>query len=100
MKKLIITTCITSAAISTAVCFAVTSQNDLKNLNALEMANIEAITKSESPNLAKGYKLTNCHANNTDEITGQKCKLANYWDECYYTQAWGNCKEKDDENEK
>ena len=92
MKKLIITTCLTAAALSTAVCFTVTSQDNLKNLSALEMANIEAITKSEGPNTANGYFLTECYsASNPNVITGMTCKQRNYWDSCSYSMAKGDC---------
>ncbi len=94
MKKIIIISCLSAVAVSAAVCLATTPQRTSSNLNALEMANIEALTRSEiNVGEAQGYILTPCYKDNDPqkEITGHRCKQGLPTDICKYSQAKGTC---------
>lgn len=100
MKKFIISTFAISLAIAATIAYSTNNRNDLNNLTPLEIANIEAISRAENPNNAAGYYLTACYANKSypDAITGRTCKLRNWYDQCSYSMAWGDCSDQNNEN--
>lgn len=99
MKKSIITTFVVCAAIGSSIAITSTQQNDISGLNPIELANIEALTRGESPNTANGRYLTECHANKAYPhiVTGYTCKQRNYYDQCLYSMAYGDCSDQYDE---
>ena len=87
------------AAIGSSIAITSTRQNDISDLNPIELANIEALTRGESPNTADGYFLTNCYANTAypHYPTGATCKLRNYYDQCLYSMSYGDGSDQYDE---
>lgn len=56
-------------------------------LSSLAMANIEALTRSENPNVADGHVLTDCYKNSSIDPsvqikTGTKCVRAEWYQQC------------------
>lgn len=63
-------------------------------LKSVEGVNVlvEALASGESdadPNIAYGYKLTDCKKNGT--VVGARCSQSQPGDECKYSSGWGKC---------
>ena len=102
MKKFILPLIILSVVTGVAICFANAKQANSK-LNALALANIEALTRGEAGggdnNDRYGHKLTDCFdKNDRTKLLGRKCKQLSPEYICNPKQESGNCPNDEENN--